>query len=698
MEEDELYGGNNASVEGVGENGRPLRYYVVATARSPKFEENYQRFDRFGWLQDIPLSKNAVIELLSFRLGLDLPTLLQERNQDAIQDFDEHILDVPANERSERVLKFFSSKWAQEVFDTYSNTGNLNGFELSNEKVTGHGDFRWDVRLQKVYEQNEANAYAFTRVKAIGRLNVLYNWILSLPVDLLERIMPSFIDKVGRDKSQWPSITSVFRENVDDPFNSGNFHFPQEEEDEIIEEEENGNEQFSEESERPNSHNQIVPVENIERTPEEQIVEEPPHSLFATPIRSNMNQEVPGSPDQLSFHRDMMNRPIETFQYINGDYIQNPIQSTTCNLNPDQLNELNRIATILRGNCEFFKTENTSLLPEPICDNSIDNAKDGLKKYFEEKGLKVEKVLTNKEFNDYGKISANSNDIWVLKGNKITQHFVAVRKWEDTSLAKIVDIRNNETNTIQSTNNLIIEAYAGKNYRYCYLLLLYLLINEYNDVDGLVSIIKHESICPNILDMAQKHSYFGFERMFDFIDILEISRLSDISSAYNKCKVSNSLVYAPDYVNVFDNSKHSKFSFIPKPLSHFHLEESIEDAVKIVSYFLDDSYISNNQDAKQVWSKLSNPDNDYEEFRKHFKGFYMFRKIFTEKQYIGTLSYLKQLLNSSSPLLLGGGETVYNNEYKLKFDTKNNKSLESFENDDFVKDPWNGEIIDEDEV
>ena len=133
-------------MEGLGPNGRPMKFYVVAITRTPKMklEDAQNSSTSPDMLHDVPLPRHAVEDLMK-----------------------ESGLEVSAN---------WPSMWqraAKKAFDK------IEGMDRENLRANGEGYFRWDIRRQRLLEQPEnlgSDIEQLTRAKAILRLRTMWDF------------------------------------------------------------------------------------------------------------------------------------------------------------------------------------------------------------------------------------------------------------------------------------------------------------------------------------------------------------------------------------------------------------------------------------------------------------------------------------------------------------------------------------------
>lgn len=140
---DSLEGG---LVEGLGPNGRPMKFYVVAITRTPKMklEDRQNSHESPDMLHDVPLPRQAVEDLMK-ESGLEVSTTWPQMWQRA----------------------------AKKAFDK------IDGMDRDNLRANGEGYFRWDIRRQRLLEQPEnlgSDIEQLTRAKAILRLRTMWDF------------------------------------------------------------------------------------------------------------------------------------------------------------------------------------------------------------------------------------------------------------------------------------------------------------------------------------------------------------------------------------------------------------------------------------------------------------------------------------------------------------------------------------------
>lgn len=584
MEEDELSGGINASAEGVGENGRPLRYYVVATARSKKIIRN----ENNDWTSEIPITNFIVKELLSSRMGINFGKLFMDiESQNARADA---YLTLPNDEERLLFSTMFDTFWKDEVNMVYRD--NLNGFTNANSELT-LGDYRWDVRLQKVKETPEPTQ-KLSLIKALERLSTLYTFIKSLPLNILQEYLPGMIQEFGEDINRWPNYESA--------------NFPL---------------------------NLFVPVQN-----------------------TNLNL------------------------------------SDILHVDETEEQEQNTSMMITNEECEFPVLENNKTFLRNFNFRCSD-IKDP-KTFFEQNNLTVTKV--NGTVQTY---NSNDYDIWELKNNETRRRsrkqYIVLRPWinEQNNLSKILNVYNTDEQRTISNNILFIEDMIGTQKEYLYLLFLHLMtLDEYKKYDGLIMNVKNtkrknkekvtDTFCPFVDDMAEKHVVLGFQRMFNLVDIFGTK---DIESGIEKCNFVPKQHFATEYIEVFNN-QNPKYMLIPK---------TFNDVITASAEF--DRLIDEYRYGNAHLSSYANATMTYKNFRREFKGMFMYRPKYTEKQIHGSLSMILEILNAGQSPFLNGG-MIYNEEYVLnmKVDSDSDSSSSEderyvFEKEHNIDDPWNGKIF-----
>ena len=589
MDEEELYGGLNASVEGVGENGRPRRFYVVATARSSKFVENIERADDRNWTDEIPLSRSNVI-LLFNRFGKNLGEILY-KELDLDLDPNAQNLETSDEKQEYALNNYFTKQWSEEVYSTYRD--NFHGFDVSNSKIAGEGEFRWDIRLQRVYETPSEPLQPFTRTKAINRLRNIYGWVKSLPPQILEAYLPAFTRKYGANTSIWPDIETY--DETEEPFALSLW----------------------------TNNNPIAEEEDVEEEEEDNI-----------------------GFDDLSM----------------AEFIEEP------------------------PNCLYFNLEKPqTLLPEFVCRNDIGSPKEYIERFMLDNKFKVTKSAKSRRFDYYDlnqdeahSYSKDEYDIWIISRdgrNRINQHLIALRRFTDDRLSKIVNVGDEDAADI-----LLVEGYIGENKKYCYLLLLYLLLTheDYKKFNGILTRVmikvakddqgNRKYFCPFVSDMAEKHLFFGFQRCFSIAKAFNETNSNPLSLAAYNCKIPQES-YDKKYEDVFSNER-PEFPITPKRLFS---PDSKEEARTIIS-----DYVYGTRD----WDFMQNPEANFRNFSNNFKGFFMYRKNLSESEFRGAVSYITSLIVNPEVrgFYHGNLEGGYADE------------LEFFENDD-VQEPWTGKIV-----
>jgi hypothetical protein len=158
--EDELEGG---MIEGIGPHGRPQRFYVVAVTRTPKqqltLEENGA--DAPDPLHEVPLPRKSVEKLFA-DIGVDLPAIIGEK-----MEFEQ-----------------WPKEWKKAAATTFNK---IEGMDRLNLRGNGEGNFRWDVRRQRLEEQPENTLppiQALTKAKAILRLRAMWDFFRQMNPEL----------------------------------------------------------------------------------------------------------------------------------------------------------------------------------------------------------------------------------------------------------------------------------------------------------------------------------------------------------------------------------------------------------------------------------------------------------------------------------------------------------------------------------
>jgi len=141
-------------VEGLGPNGRPMKFYVVAISRTPKLklEDSQNSPTSPDMLHDVPLPRSAVEDLMK-ESGLEISTTWPQMWQRA----------------------------ARKAFDK------IDGMDRENLRANGEGYFRWDVRRQRLLEQPEnmgSDIEQLTRAKAILRLRTMWDFFRKMDPNL----------------------------------------------------------------------------------------------------------------------------------------------------------------------------------------------------------------------------------------------------------------------------------------------------------------------------------------------------------------------------------------------------------------------------------------------------------------------------------------------------------------------------------
>jgi hypothetical protein len=180
----ELEGGAS---EGLGPHGKPQRFYVIGTARTPKLHVDAQNNseDFADVLHDVPMPRNAV-EQIFVDAAINLDDILMQ-----------HFPLEPNESAADHKLRAhgeWKKLWRNRAVGDHGLFIEHNGLERTNLRGNGSGDFRWDVRRQKLEETPDQHGHPvdmLTRGKALQRLRTLWNFFTHLNSDLRSFLLPN---------------------------------------------------------------------------------------------------------------------------------------------------------------------------------------------------------------------------------------------------------------------------------------------------------------------------------------------------------------------------------------------------------------------------------------------------------------------------------------------------------------------------
>lgn len=188
----ELEGGHS---EGVGPHGKPLRFYVIGTAKTPKrrLEAEENGDETPDVLHDIPMPRTAVEQVFV----------------DAGTSFDEvltHIFPPNAGEDEdeyrERAHGEWKNFWRERAVGKHGIFSESQGLDRSNLRGNGAGEFRWDVRRQRLEEMQEHHLNpvdSLTRSRAIQRLRTVWKFLNEMNSDLRVLMLPHLPEVLHED-------------------------------------------------------------------------------------------------------------------------------------------------------------------------------------------------------------------------------------------------------------------------------------------------------------------------------------------------------------------------------------------------------------------------------------------------------------------------------------------------------------------
>ena len=163
-----IYGGGS---EGLGPDGRLLRWYVIGTAKTNKetLSDEENGSDKADLLHSAPLTRESV-ENLFIDLGIDIFSFFDDE---------------------ETAMEEWKNMWAKEA----KNGGYSEYVGLGRDNLLGNGEglYRWDIRRQRLAQTPEKllNVVdSLSRGRAIQRLRIVWEFLHSLGPSLQKKLLP----------------------------------------------------------------------------------------------------------------------------------------------------------------------------------------------------------------------------------------------------------------------------------------------------------------------------------------------------------------------------------------------------------------------------------------------------------------------------------------------------------------------------